>query len=270
MDNTVRDKMWLWGHQVDSHYGGYHINKHSRMTAAEAGMYLGISNLMMVDLPEPYRLMPSRQEAMAISKFKRVIWSIRHSQSLPEEARFDEGQWVTNDLKRIHDTADKYGNVYGVIMDDFQVDMKRPDMSPDVIRQLRESIRSGHENMGLYVVAYTYLFELPYWEYLQHCDAVTLWTWKSEDLREIDRNLQFYADKIADKPVLLGLYMYDYGANRPMPLDMMKYQCEFALRQLRSGRISGMVFLASCICDLGFEAVEWARQWIDKVGDITL
>ena len=42
------------------------------------------------------------------------------------------------------------------------------------------------------------------------------------------------------------------------------------LEWLRQGRIEGMVFLASCICDMGLETVEWTRQWIAEVGDTPL
>ena len=35
----------------------------------------------------------------------------------------------------------------------------------------------------------------------------------------------------------------------------------------RQGRIDGMIFLASCLCDLGLEAVEWTRAWIADVGN---
>ena len=61
--------------------------------------------------------------------------------------------------------------------------------------------------------------------------------------------------------------MYDYGLHIPMPLEAMQMQCETALRWLREGRIEGMIFLASCICDLELETVEWAREWIARVGD---
>jgi len=38
-------------------------------------------------------------------------------------------------------------------------------------------------------------------------------------------------------------------------------------RSLREGAIDGMIFLASCICDLELETVEWTRRWIQEVGD---
>jgi len=46
--------------------------------------------------------------------------------------------------------------------------------------------------------------------------------------------------------------------------------CEVGLRWLREGRIEGMIFLASCICDLGLKTVEWTRRWITEVGDQTI
>ena len=68
---------------------------------------------------------------------------------------------------------------------------------------------------------------------------------------------------------MLGLYMWDYGTHTPMPLELMQLQAEIGLRWLREGRIEGMIFLASCICDLQLDAVEWSRKWISQLGDGT-
>jgi hypothetical protein len=61
--------------------------------------------------------------------------------------------------------------------------------------------------------------------------------------------------------------MWDYGEKRPMPVELMEKQCTLGLEWLHQGRIEGLVFLASCICDLELEAVEWTRQWIARVAD---
>jgi hypothetical protein len=34
--------------------------------------------------------------------------------------------------------------------------------------------------------------------------------------------------------------------------------------------VAAAIFLASCICDLGLETVEWARHWIAEVADQVL
>jgi len=47
----------------------------------------------------------------------------------------------------------------------------------------------------------------------------------------------------------------------------MRHQCELGLQWLKLGRIEGMIFLATKICDLDLEAVEWTRQWMAQVGD---
>jgi hypothetical protein len=52
-----------------------------------------------------------------------------------------------------------------------------------------------------------------------------------------------------------------------MPLDVLRDLYGLGLDWLRQGRIEGMIFLASCICDLELEAVEWTREWIAKIGD---
>ncbi len=97
---------------------------------------------------------------------------------------------------------------------------------------------------------------------------VSFWTWTSENLESLERNFQ-KVEKIAPScRKVLGCYMYDYGNGKPMPVDLMKHQCEIGLQWLYHGRIEGMIFLASCICDLELEAVEWTRQWISEVGDM--
>ena len=64
---------------------------------------------------------------------------------------------------------------------------------------------------------------------------------------------------------LLGCYLWDYGANQPLPLDRLAYQCETGLDWLKQSRLDGIIFLASCICDLRLEAVEWTRNWISQL-----
>ena len=64
--------------------------------------------------------------------------------------------------------------------------------------------------------------------------------------------------------------MWDYGNSKPMPMDSMQRQCEFALEMLRAGRIEGVIFLASCICDLKIDTVEWTRGWTAEVGESAL
>jgi hypothetical protein len=50
----------------------------------------------------------------------------------------------------------------------------------------------------------------------------------------------------------------------------MQLQCERGLEWLRNGRIEGIMFIGNTVMDIDYEAVEWTRQWIQKVGETKL
>ena len=118
---------------------------------------------------------------------------------------------------------------------------------------------------------YTHNLDLPNIEkHLEQCDVVTYWTWRAEELKNLEQNFYRLEGLIPSSRKVLGCYMWDYGDHRPMPIALMQHQCQLGLKWLREGRIEGMIFLASCICDLGLEAVEWTRKWIREVGEESL
>ena len=71
---------------------------------------------------------------------------------------------------------------------------------------------------------------------------------------------------IPDKRKLLGIYLWNYDTHQPMAVEPIEFQCKLGLDWLRKRRIEGMIFLATCICDLELEAVEFVRRWVAEVG----
>ena len=99
---------------------------------------------------------------------------------------------------------------------------------------------------------------------------VTLWNGKPEDLVNLESHMK-RAEKAAPKArKMLGCYVVDYGRKQGIPVPTMQLQCETGLHWLQERRIEGIVFLGNTTMDLGFESVEWTRQWIQKVGDTKL
>ena len=136
------------------------------------------------------------------------------------------------------------------------------------LKELRKKLDAGPRPLHLWVVLYTGEFGLPFLqEHLALCDVVTMWTWQAADIASLEKSFGQFDKLVGDKRKVLGLYMWDYGAGRAMPVDAMATQCELGLTWMKKGRIDGMIFLASCICDLELEAVEWTRQWIAAHGD---
>lgn len=259
---TARDCFWLWAHEAGSHNNGWGLSGCSRMTPTEAAFYLGIPNLIMVRYegkPTP----PFFQYALPFKALRQVVWSIVGAGGQTGEEERDAALAL----------ADCLPNLTGVMMDDFfkNAAPNTPDrvavLSVEELRQVRRRLASTGGGLDLWVVLYDHQFSLPVGEHLKLCDKVSFWTWKATALENLERNFE-QAERLAPSAgKVLGCYMWDYGQGQPMPVDLMEKQCELGLGWLRQGRIEGMIFLASCICDLELEAVEWTREWIAGKGE---
>ena len=258
--SKIRDKFWIWGHEAGSHNNNYGITASSRMTPVEAAFYMGIPNVIMVRYegkPAP----PFEQHAIALSSLKHVVWSIVGS----------SGQYESNEVALVRDLASRFPNFCGVIMDDFFGDMdKIAVFTPEEIQGIKKQLTVTGRKLDLWVVVYSSQAGLPIGRHLEQCDVVTFWTWHAKDIKNLEENFERVEKLSPSCRKVLGCYMYDYGDKKPMPVHLMEKQCQLGLQWLRQGRIKGMIFLASCICDLGLEAVEWTRQWIQGVGEESL
>ena len=256
----VRDRMWLWGHEAGSHDTEWDIARSSRITPVEAAFYMDVPNMIMVryhDKPE----MPFDQYAIPFRRLKQVFWSVVGG----------AGRSSEEEREHVLALAARNPNIIGVFMDDFfrraQGEGALGVLSVEELQSLRDQFEIGGRRLGLGVTLYTHQLGMPLAAHLELCDWVSLWTWEAPELKDLEANMAKCEQLAPRSRKLLGLYMYDYGLHLPMPLEAMQAQCETALDWLRAGRIEGMIFLASCICDLGLETVEWTRDWIAKVGD---
>lgn len=273
MTSTVRDRLWLWCHPPGSHtrtQDQHGIPGRSIITPAGAAAYLGIPNVLFVRYefdPQP----PFEHHAAPLAALKQVVWSI-------------EGG-AGGDVDAVLALTKTLPNLRGIILDDYFARVtatarmgleqagdapREPDpaFSVEAIQGLRQGLVVDGRRLDLWVVLYAH--ELG-WEtvlrpHLELCDVATLWTWNAAELVNLEQNFAKFEHIVGTKRNVLGVYMWDYGTKQPMPLAAMEHQCSLGLRWLQEGRIYGIIFLASCICDLGLEAVEWARMWITKIG----
>jgi len=269
MSETVRDRLWLWCHPAGSHTRSpeqHGIAGRSTIAPAEAAARMGIPNVLFVR----YELDPSPPfdaHAAPLAALDRVVWSVEGGGGGDVAAVLGLGQALPN--------------LRGIILDDYFAQVTAtarmgietagrtaaqpdPAFSVAALRGLRERLVGQGRSYDIWVVLYAH--ELG-WKpvlrpHLELCDVVTCWTWNAAALAELEQNFARVENVVGNKRKVLGLYMWDYGAKQPMPLPAMEHQCALGRRWLREGRIDGMIFLASCICDLGLEAVEWTRRWI--------
>lgn len=143
-------------------------------------------------------------------------------------------------------------------------------MTPEQLKALREQIAASGRKLPITCVIYTHQISPRFLPHVDQVDKVAMWTWRSDDLVNLEANLEKLRQVVHPKPILLGCYLFDYGDNKQMTVDRMKRQCELGLKWLQEGKIEGMIFLASNVCDMELPAVEWTRKWTTSAGKLKI
>jgi len=295
---TVRDRLWIFtvyaGGNNKDQQAKHNINDYapggSRMTPAEGAFWLGVPNLLFIrakDIPplpsaEPGRKRTSfEQYAMSFQPLDRVVWSVVGS----------GGAGGMNELPPVLDLAKQFPNITGVYLDDFIVKAKvqpdghklgQPALRVEEVKQARAEMKAAGRPLEIWATLYTHEInparklaapvfqacEPPLATFFDQFDVLTLWTWNSDELRELEENL-VALEKVAPKKarIALGLYIWDFHNKKPVPVELMKYQCDLGLKWLKEGRIHDMIFLANTVLDVGLPSAEFSRDWIKKHGN---
>ena len=272
-EGTVRDRIWVFANPVNADYN--FVRQRSVMSPLEAAVYMGAPNLLMVNQypgkgdEGRYRPFepPYEQYAYPLKVLKRVAWSIVGASGVTRE----------QERQQVLAMARQVPNIVGVFMDDFFTDKKSgkiASLTLDQIRAVRQQLKSSTKNLDLYVTLYTRQLDPAIVPYLDLIDVITLWTWETAQLANLEANLA-KLERLAPKSrKLLGCYTADYDLKRtpwwtPLPVRAMQAQCETGLKWLRAGRIDGIIIYGTAM-DLNWDSVEWARAWIQRVGETKL
>ena len=139
-------------------------------------------------------------------------------------------------------------------------------LSVKELHEIRSRTVRG-ESLPVMAVVYTRQVKPRALQHFNAVDQLCLWTWRPDDLKNLEANFEALERLVPNKDLFLGCYMYDFHESKPLSVDRMKHQTELAHRWLHEGRIKGIIFLANGIADVGLEAVAWTRQWIAEHGD---
>ena len=255
--SRIRDRLWLWGHAAGSHDDEWNLPRTSTITPVEACFYLDIPNLLMIRYngrPE----MPYDQLTIPMRALNRVGWGITGAR----------GETSSDEREHVLALAARTPNITGIVMDDFvNWDTGQPELSLDELDVLSHRRRLPGKTLDLMTILYTHQLDIDISAHLLRCNQISLWTWHATELDQLGDNLTRLEAIAPDHDLFLGCYMWDLGPRAPMPLDRFQRQCRQGLEWLHSGRVAGMIFLASCYCDLELDTVEWLRGWLADVGD---
>jgi hypothetical protein len=243
----VKDRLWLWGTRVNAlqEYGF----TESRMTVADGLRYLGLDRATMCG-----NLPPREEEYLPVGHCRDLVW----------EMSFDEGFSFDRPLAPIVNLHRNHPNVEGVLLDDFSTTEINRGARPEVLERMRGEMP---DSLGLWLVIYSMSLDIPDLdEYLRHADRISFWVWHARELPDLPQAVSRCNRLSGGKPMVLGLYFYDFGENQPMTVKQMEQQVDTGLDLLRSGECEGLCFLSSSVMDVGLETVDWTRRWIQEHG----
>lgn len=268
----LRDRFWLWGQDAGSHHNAagnksWKLPGVNQMEPAEGAAYLGIKNVcrvVMCGSPNP----PFDDESEKLKSMTSVVWS----------AIGDSGSVRNNnsqsDLGEVIRQAAMYPNVSGAVLDDFFIakSPSNPLHARDSVENIAEMRRQLHafpeRKLDLWIVWYKHELDYEIDDYLKQFDVVTFWNMMAPaEFDELDSDIEKVVAKTPGKRRLAGFYMWNYGEGKPLSIEEARMQCELYREWIRKGYIEGIVFCSNCCADLGLEAVEWIKNWIQEVGD---
>lgn len=260
-DRTLRDRLWMWGHDAGSLKKEYGIGNQEDMMPGEAIKYMGIPNVCMVRFTGT-PLPPFDNYVKQFAQAKRLTWSFVDG---------DRGFTTEEKKQQALELAAKLPNLVGLDMDDLFTTDGVPKTegaeapahySVEQIRLVHKELVVRGRKLDLSAVVYSKQLNPAIKGHLEATDIVYFWTWKAKDLINMEANFAAYRKIASKKRTLLGIYMWDFGDKKTIPIELMEHQCRLALEWLHKGEIEGLIFHCTPLCGMNLEAVEWAKNWI--------
>ncbi|MCX5757164.1 MAG: exo-alpha-sialidase [Candidatus Hydrogenedentes bacterium] len=259
----VRDLIWVWGNPEMAEPGTHTPETYAAASPAERARLLGVSNIILAGLGLPQDDAKAEAIAQDAANAPRLLWEI---------ARDGEGEdrpfVYEQTLARLRRLADRHSRIEGVLLDDMSSVGIDHGLKPEHIQGIRAALSGSYARIKLWGVLYTMNMDRPgIADYIRALDGIILAEWHAKNLPDLEKQVLRCRKEYPDKPILLCLYLYDYGENRRMPLDLLEGQCRTALKLAHSGDIVGMVPLT---ITNDVETVSWFAKWVNAVGGQTV
>ncbi len=266
-ENNLQDRLWMWGHDpgvYDGPQGIYNIPLSAPMSMAEGIESMGIPNVCVIRDGTP-----GPEYRKQFKNVKRIAWNLSGGSNQSYHA-----------LKNyVFDLRETMPNLTGYYLDDFfnfdlntkfdrnsNTEPAPANLSLDEMKQLYSETLAYRRHLELAVVVYTSQLFPAIKPAMKYVDLVSLWIWSGVDIVEIKANFKKYRSLVPDKPTLLGIYMWDFGGKKELPVKFMAKQLDFAYRLYKQKQIEGLIFHCTPLCNKNLAAVNYARDWIARYG----
>lgn len=259
---TVRDILWIWGNpeMAKGNDADHTLATFAQASPARRAELLRVPNIVMAGSGVPNDQQLALKQTETIKHAPGIVWEI-----LPDgDADYRDKFEYVRRAEQVKELNAKYPQVEAVLLDDMTSVAISKGFKPEHIRGLRTQLAKDRKPIPIWGVVYTMNFGIKnIADYVNELNTINLWTWHAKDLVNLEENVAHCERTFPGKPIVLGLYLRDYGAASRMPRDLHEKQCATALKLAKAGRIAGIVFLT---IDNDPEILAWTADWIARVG----
>ena len=223
------DKVWVWGGPTPS-WGGSMADD----TLVRGADYFGAENVVYVYGPTTDKMLDLH------SKYKKMLCQI-NATCRTEGALANTEEENAELLSHL---SLKYPNIVGAMCDDYTVTSTKIVL-PERFEKLYAALKKHNAALKLYGVVYVHELGRRKFRLIQpYIDVINLWHWNKEEILDIDKNIATCQQDFPGKPVLLGIFIHDYGcASCGTPTELLVYQIEKAREYIHKGIVEGIVIL---------------------------
>ena len=229
------------------------------MTPEQFAEEYGIRNAFIVsyggNIQPPFHALAER-----LSPLREIKWSVLGDASTPLP---DAELGNTEDILEVIGGS---ANITGGVVDDFFSPERMKRFPPEVLKKIKAALNA--RGLDFWCVLYDMQLDMDLEPYLDCFDGVTFWIWKSTELPNTEIHLQKLFALTKDKPVMLGIYTFDYGTGGvPMDASLFETQLNTYAKLLRRGKVEGIIFCSSTLGDANLETNRILRDFVKNYGD---
>lgn len=254
--SKLSEKLWNWGHLAGSHNGLCKVD--CKMSPAEFAKEYGIKNSFIVSYGGNI-VPPFENTAKDMASLDKVVWSVLGDSStpLPEDE--------LGNTKDILEVLDKAPNIVGGVVDDFFSPVRMERFTPEVLKRIKKALND--KGLDFWCVLYNNQLDLDLEKYMECFDGVTFWIWEARNIPNMDEYLAKLLEITKDKPVMLGMYVYDYCAEGGvMDPSLFEMQIKRYFELLCDKTIEGVIFCSNTLGDAPLETNRVLKEYVRKYG----
>ncbi|MBO5836313.1 MAG: hypothetical protein J6Q92_00285 [Oscillospiraceae bacterium] len=253
------DKLWNWLHLAGSHNQWYPTP--CKMTPEEFVEEYGIKNAFVVPFAGNIQP-PFAPFAERFKNFRELKWAVMGdtSSGLPEhELGF------TLDILEV---AKPGSNITGGIVDDFFAPERLIHYPPAVLKKMKEKLNAA--GLDFWCVLYSHELDRDLEEYMECFDGISFWVIKGHELANLEEHLPKVFKFAQGKRLMMGMYFWDYGNKKEIPLPIFEKQLSTYFELLKQKKAEGIIFCSNAIGDAGLETQALLKKYIAEQGDIDI